>query len=81
MREILTGSQRHAKHWCDLKAKLNEESILLSEKIGQLKVFAYGGENELATDCSQLKYCFLIGRKILGNEKLNNKRLDTLNML
>jgi len=37
---VLANNDRPRKYWNDLKRKLEEEGSELSEKIGQLKIFA-----------------------------------------
>jgi len=59
----LTQSDRARKYWSDLKTKLQEEGVELSEKIGQLKLMAEDGKLRL-TDCANTKNMFRIIQSI-----------------
>lgn len=52
--EALTETGRARKYWSDLKAKLGDEGLELSEKIGQLKLAAEDGKLRF-TDCANTK--------------------------
>jgi hypothetical protein len=61
--EVLTGSDRPRKYWSDLKAKLENEGSELSEKIGQLKLFAEDGKMRL-TDVADTEQLFRLIQSI-----------------
>lgn len=58
--DILVGGDRPRKYWNDLKKKLIAEGYgEVSEKIGQLKMFAPDGKQRL-TDCANIETMFRI---------------------
>src|SRR3989338_553575 len=60
---VLTESDRARKYWSDLKTKLIEEGLEVSEKIGQLKLMAEDGKWRV-TDCANTKNIFRIIQSI-----------------
>ena len=61
--EALTDNERPRKYWSDLKAKLKKEGSELSEKIGQLKLFAEDGKMRL-TDVATTEQIFRLIQSI-----------------
>jgi len=61
--EVLTESSRPRKYWNDLKTKLIEEGVEVSEKIGQLKIRAEDGKMRIS-DCANTKNMFRIIQSI-----------------
>ena len=62
--EVLVGGDRPRKYWNDLKKKLVAEGYNeVSEKIGQLKMFAPDGKQRL-TDCANTETMFRIIQSI-----------------
>lgn len=57
--EVLTDSERPRKYWADLKKKIFDKGIQLSEKIGQLKMRSKDGKSYL-TDCGNRETIFRI---------------------
>ncbi|OFX66152.1 MAG: hypothetical protein A2W97_08005 [Bacteroidetes bacterium GWE2_40_63] len=55
--EVLTETDRPRKYWSDLKNKLQKEGSQLSDKIGQLKMAAEGGNMRL-TDVADTEQLF-----------------------
>ena len=61
--EALTDNERPRKYWSDLKAKLKKEGSEVSEKIGQLKLFAEDGKMRL-TDVATTEQIFRLIQSI-----------------
>jgi len=61
--EALTDTDRPRKYWSDLKVKLTEEGVELSDKIVQLKLVAEDGKLR-ETDCASTRNMFRIIQSI-----------------
>jgi len=84
--EVLTGTDRPRKYWSDLKAKINKEGSELSEKIGQLKMFAPDGKMRM-TDVADTEQLFRLIQSITSPKaepfklwlaKVASERLDEM---
>jgi DNA-damage-inducible protein D len=60
---VLIDNDRPRKYWFDLKNKLLEEGLELSDKIGQLKMVSSDGK-EYETDCADTEGIFRIIQSI-----------------
>ena len=59
----LTQTDRARKYWSDLKTKLQDEGLEVTEKMGKLKLMAEDGKVRL-TDCANTKNIFRIIQSI-----------------
>ncbi|MDQ8006642.1 MAG: Bro-N domain-containing protein [Pedobacter sp.] len=84
--EVLTGTDRPRKYWNDLKTKLKKEGSELSEKIGQLKMYAPDGKMRI-TDVADTEHIFRLIQSIpspkaepfkLWLAQVGSERLDEL---
>ena len=84
--EVLTETDRPRKYWNDLKTKLKKEGSELSEKIGQLKMYAADGKMRI-TDVADTEQIFRLIQSIpspkaesfkLWLAQVGSERLDEL---
>ena len=83
---VLDASNRPRKYWADLKKKLIEEGLQLSDKIGQLKLKSSDGK-EYLTDCADKQGLFRIIQSIPSKKveplkrwlaKVGSERIDEI---
>lgn len=84
--EVLTENDRPRKYWSDLKSKLKKEGSELSEKIGQLKLYAEDGKMRL-TDVADTEQLFRLIQSIPSSKaepfklwlaQVANERIDEI---